>query len=140
MYKFVFILQLMHFRKDKINSKGTTDWLLFSSFGSSTMSEIVERVCTVRCSAMVLYSRFTWITNSSDHRRVWTANHLHTMQLPNALGHKATTSYAREQDVYSSNPPVVTGICDPSKSWARHHHSLKLGSKLKYLNIKLFYF
>ena len=29
---------------------------------------------------------------------------------------------------------VVTGICDPSKSWARHHRSVKLGSKLKYLN------
>ena len=31
-------------------------------------------------------------------------------------------------------PPEVTRICDPSKSRARHHHSFKLGSKLKYLN------
>ena len=31
-------------------------------------------------------------------------------------------------------PPMVTGICDPNKSWARYHHSLKLGSKLKYFN------
>ena len=30
---------------------------------------------------------------------------------------------------------MVTGICDPNKSRARHHRSLKLGSKLKYLNI-----
>ena len=38
------------------------------------------------------------------------------------------------QEIRSSNPPVVTGIYDPNKSWARHHRSLKLGSKLKYLN------
>ena len=39
------------------------------------------------------------------------------------------------QEIRSSNPPAVTGICDPKKSRARHHHSLKLGSKLKHLNI-----
>ena len=33
---------------------------------------------------MVSYSRFTWITNSSDHRRVWTANLLNTV-LPSGL-------------------------------------------------------
>ena len=38
------------------------------------------------------------------------------------------------QEIYSSNPPVVTGICDSHKSQARHHRSLKLGSKLKYLD------
>ena len=32
-------------------------------------------------------------------------------------------------------PPVVTGICDPNQSQVRHHRSLKLCSKLKYLNI-----
>ena len=37
------------------------------------------------------------------------------------------------QEIRSSNPPVVTGICDPNKSRARHHRSFKLGSKLKYL-------
>ena len=31
---------------------------------------------------------------------------------------------------------MVTGICDPNISQTRHHHSLKLGSKLKYLNKK----
>ena len=36
---------------------------------------------------------------------------------------------------FAVHPPVVTGICDPNKSRARHHRSLKLGSKLKYLNI-----
>ena len=25
------------------------------------------------------------------------------------------------QEIHSSNPPVVTGICDPNKSQARHH-------------------
>ena len=37
------------------------------------------------------------------------------------------------QEIFSSNPSAVTGICDPNKSRARHHRSLKLGSKLKYL-------
>ena len=45
-------------------------------------------------------------------------NLLHTKSLPNPLGHR-----------------VVTGICDSKKSRARHYRSLKLGSKLKYLNI-----
>ena len=40
----------------------------------------------------------------------------------------------RMQEIRSSKPPVVTGICDLNKSRARHHRSLKLGSKLKYLN------
>ena len=38
------------------------------------------------------------------------------------------------QEIRSSNPLVVTSICDPNKSRARHHRSLKLGSKVKYLN------
>ena len=58
---------------------------------------------------MVPCSRFTWITNFSDHRRM--------------------------QEVHNSNPPVATGICHPSKSRAQHHRSLKLDSKLKYLKI-----
>ena len=39
------------------------------------------------------------------------------------------------QDICSSNPPTVNRICDPNKSWAQHHCSLKLGLKLKYLNL-----
>ena len=39
------------------------------------------------------------------------------------------------QDIRSSNPPKVAGVCDPNKSRVRHHRSLKLGLKLKYLNI-----
>ena len=27
------------------------------------------------------------------------------------------------QEIRSSSPPVVTGICDPNKSRARHHRS-----------------
>ena len=37
------------------------------------------------------------------------------------------------QEIHRSNPLVVTGICDPNKSWAQYH-ILKLGSKLKYPN------
>ena len=33
--------------------------------------------------------------------------------------------------ISSSNPSVVTGICDPNKSPARHHHSYKHGWKMK---------
>ena len=43
-------------------------------------------------------------------------------------------------EIHSSKPPVVTGICDPNKSRARNHHSLKLGLKLKYLNEFSIYF
>ena len=32
---------------------------------------------------------------------------------------------------------MVTGICDLNKSRARHRSSLKLGSRLKYLNLLL---
>ena len=39
------------------------------------------------------------------------------------------------QEIRSSNPPMVTGICDPNKSRPRRHRSLKLGSKLNYVNI-----
>ena len=37
----------------------------------------------------MLYLIFIWITNSSDHRRVWTANLFHEKQLLIPLGHKA---------------------------------------------------
>ena len=39
------------------------------------------------------------------------------------------------QEIRSSNPHVVTGICDPNKSRAQNHRSLRLGSKLKYLKM-----
>ena len=44
------------------------------------------------------------------------------------------------QEIRSSNPPVITAICDPNKSQARHHRSFKFGSKLKYLNRAQYYF
>ena len=46
---------------------------------------------------------------------------------------KVTTLYARDLQF---KPPVVTGICDQNKSQKQHHCSLKLGSRLKYLNIR----
>ena len=39
------------------------------------------------------------------------------------------------QEIRSSDPLAVTGICEPNKSRARHHHSLKLGSRMKYVKI-----
>ena len=61
-------------------------------------------------SAMVSCSRFFWITNSSGHERGWTANLLHTKELPSLL-----------QEIRSSNLCLLTGICDPNKSWTWHH-------------------
>ena len=29
------------------------------------------------------------------------------------------------REIRSSNPPMVNGICDPSKSRARHHRNVK---------------
>ena len=39
------------------------------------------------------------------------------------------------QEIRSSNPPVVTGICDPSKSRARHHRSQSAKQELNDRNI-----
>ena len=91
--------------------------------------EIVTLVVSTKKSlitSMVTCSRFIWITNSSDWRRVWTANLLHTKKLPNPLGHKANSRLGNYFicKIRNSNPPVVTGIFDPNKSQAQH--SLKL--------------
>ena len=48
MNEFDSIFELMLSRKDKINSKDTTERFLFSLFDSSAMSQIIERVCTVK--------------------------------------------------------------------------------------------
>ena len=45
-------------------------------------SEAVIHILQLRFkfkTAMVSCSRFWWITNSSDHRRIWTGNFLHAM-------------------------------------------------------------
>ena len=39
-------------------------------------------------------------------------------------------SQFRMQESRSSNPPVVTGICDPNKSGARHHRYMTLERKI----------
>ena len=77
---------------------------------------------------MVSCSRFIWITNSGKVANLGTPNQLHL------LGYMAlwVRQLLRMQEIRNSNP----GTFDPSKSWARHYCSLKLGSKLKYLNIK----
>ena len=48
MNEFVSISELMQRRRDKINSKDITERLLFSLFDSSVMSQIAEKVCTLR--------------------------------------------------------------------------------------------
>ena len=40
------------------------------------------------------------------------------------------------QEIYSSNPPVVTGIHNPNKSQARHHRSSKLSVLLRGITSK----
>ena len=46
--EFVSISELTQSRKDKINSKDITEKNLFSLFDSSVVSQIVERLCTVK--------------------------------------------------------------------------------------------
>ena len=53
----------------------------------SAAIKIISEVCCYNKEEEKL--RFIWITNSSDYRRIWTANFLHTNSLPNPLGHKA---------------------------------------------------
>ena len=48
MNEFVSISELTQSRKDKINSKDITEKNLFSLFDSSVVSQIVERLCTVK--------------------------------------------------------------------------------------------
>ena len=69
------------------------------------------------CSAQDLF----WITNSGNNRRFWTTNHL--------LNHYAIRNWwvrylHHMYEVRSTNPPVVTGICDPSKCQVWNHRSL----------------
>ena len=48
MNEIVSISELMQSRKNKINSKDITERFLFSLFDSSVMTQIVERVCTLK--------------------------------------------------------------------------------------------
>ena len=76
-------------------------------------------------------SRFIWITNSSDHRRVSTSNLLHAKQLTDGLVGQVTTSHARDSQFRLS---CGHWNLSSNKSRARHHRIFKIGSKLKYLN------
>ena len=40
------------------------------------------------------------------------------------------------QEIRGSNPPAVTGICDPNTSRARHYRSICLGSLLEIVSAK----
>ena len=48
MNEFVPVSELMQSRKDKINFEDITEIFLFSLFDLSIMTQIVERVCTVK--------------------------------------------------------------------------------------------
>ena len=48
MNELVSIFELIESRKDKINYKDITERFLFSLFDSSIMTQIVERMCTVK--------------------------------------------------------------------------------------------
>ena len=39
------------------------------------------------------------------------------------------------QEICSSNPPVVPGICDPDNSRAQHHHKLSFSNNVKEIQI-----
>ena len=89
--------------------------------------------------AMVSCSRFWWVTNSSDHMRVWTKNFLHLMQLSNAPGRKSLWSSGLGGCISYKRLAFLSLLCcDPSISRASHHYSFKLQSKLKYLTKNTF--
>lgn len=78
---------------------------------------------------MVLCLTLIWITNSSDHSRVFNTTLLHTDYI--YLTHNSSALEAsglvkrlqktvRMQNICISNSPVATGIYDPKKSRARH--------------------
>lgn len=64
---------------------------------------------------------YYWYCDNVLLERVWIANLLHVMHLGNIRGSP-------------SKPSCATRIFDPWKSWTRHDHNFKFGSKLKYLN------
>ena len=103
------------FRKSKFNLTQVPNLLRCKKKMTIEMLQLRAKfqAATVSC------SRFVWITNSSDHSD--TANLLLTKSL---------------QEIRSSNPPVVTGICDPNKSRARHHRKVTifLAVHVKYLS------
>ena len=56
--------------------------------------------------AMVPFSRFIWITNSSDHRRVWTSNLLQTKRMEYQISY-----YGRKvANSGTPNPPNLLGL------------------------------
>ena len=59
----------------------------FDMFNNNTYTNFKTAYTHVN-SVMVSCSRIIWITNSSNHRRVWTVDLLHTEKLPNPQGHK----------------------------------------------------
>ena len=65
--------------------------------------------------AMVSCSRFIWVTNSSDHRRVWTANLLHTKYLLDPVGYEA--SYANQVIFFHAEVVKFCSMFDQSGSW-----------------------
>ena len=58
-----FVSELTQSSKDKINSKDITDRFLFSLFDSSVMSQIAERVCTLRSLIERRYAIVGWLKN-----------------------------------------------------------------------------
>ena len=63
MNEFVSISELTQSRKDKINSKDITERFLFSLFDPSVMSQIAERVCTLRFLIERRYAIVGWLKN-----------------------------------------------------------------------------
>ena len=89
---------------------------------------------------MASCSRFIWITNSSTtggfELRISYIRTSYLRPIRSSRIRYLTTGVADLcwDTSTSSQVSNYDGICDPNKSWVRHHCSLKLGSKLKYLN------
>ena len=73
--------------------------------------------------AMVSCTRFIWITNTSDHKRIWTPNLLHTSsyltyQVIRVRPYGLVSYYFVCKRFAVQTLLVVIGICDPNKSRA----------------------
>ena len=86
--------------------------------------------------AIVSCSRFIWITNSSDHRRVWTANLLHT-KWPSGLGNYfvckrfavQTLLWPLEFVIQTNLEHVTIAVWNLARSWSISISSYSISGK-----------
>ena len=98
----------------------TVKWTLLSCYELTTAN--IKIFCgpqfpTMLC--LLVYCKLRYFNFEPSFKLRWCHGRgLFGSQIP------VTTGGFRMQEICSSNPPVVTGIWDPNKLRARHHHSM----------------